>query len=544
MTRVRSTWTTVPLTVDGFLRPSEYSSAGSLPIPAGFLMVKNDAESLYIGLDVVGDTGNDSGTNDYFWLLVDVDRNGAPTAHTDVMYGIFPGEPNHLGRWPVLGPGTTEPIPSTQVIASAMRQGFWGTFNSTTPHRNWEIRLNLAEIGVDLSAAGPPPVVKVGVRVASSNPGFVFDFPPNAPFVFTDFVEIVLATRPDPDDYAGLAGPMIGGVGLCPARRIDSTTGLATTTMDPGYRLQVTNAAFGGLLDIYGLGTEMISLFNSGARRFVVKHRWGVTLPAESAPWSNLRTTWSNIRQTATADILESFGPDASDRYPLINPATTNYSIRNLLFEWPSYSAPNGYHQFELEFVNGAGAVVSSPAQRLTIFVDNTAPDTRLIELYHGTGDDPVPACGMITMSGPDDGIRVKYRAFDPEGQLAGYRVDALWGQGQSANPALDGDTYAAHSGSISWQGTPESTTPLWHPPVTCAYTFRVSASGRVTDGYSNSIQSSSIFRNVTINVPFITLKLKPAAKIAAARPLGFTGDVAVKGITPPKLGKETIVRR
>jgi hypothetical protein len=535
MATVRSTWTTAPLAVDGSLTPAEWSSAGSMAIPAGFLMVKNDASSLWIALDVVGDSGNDAGTNDYFWLYVDVDRNGAPTAHRDLLFSLFPGQPNHLGKWPVLGPGLAEPIPTTQVIASTVRQGFGPSPNSAAAHRIWEIRLDLAEIGVDLAASSTPPVVKVGIRVASSSPAFVFDFPSNVAFDFSHFEEIILALRPDPGDYAGMAGIVMGGVGLIPATTISATTGLATTVAP--YRLVVTNSGFGGVLDILGNNVTMTSLFGAGARKFVVRHRYGATLAAaNAASWSHLRTSWANYRWDGTTYVLDPFGPDGSDMYPLLNPAL-DYSIQKLLFEWSSYTAPNGFHQFELDFFNAVGGAMPAPSQRLTIFVDNTTPDVRLIDILHGGVS--VPACGMVTMSGPTDGVQIVYRAFDAEGLLDSYSVDALWGQDQSGN--ITSDTYVpAHSGSTSWQGSASATTAVWHPPITCAYQFRVSASGRVTNGYG-AIQWSSTFRNVTITVPFITLKLTTPVEIKQLRPFGFTGDKTIKGTTPTKMGRETI---
>ena len=105
MATVRSAWPAEAIAVDGFLRPHEWTGAGTLEIPAGFLMVKNDDKALYVGLDLFGDTGNDAGTNDYFWLYVDVDRNGVPPAHRDMLFSIWPNQPNRLGKWPVLGPG-------------------------------------------------------------------------------------------------------------------------------------------------------------------------------------------------------------------------------------------------------------------------------------------------------------------------------------------------------------------------------------------------------------------------------------------------------
>jgi hypothetical protein len=49
------------------------------------------------------------------------------------------------------------------------------------------------------------------------------------------------------------------------------------------------------------------------------------------------------------------------------------------------------------------------------------------------------------------------------------------------------------------------------------------------------------VFRNVTIIVPFITLKMKPAAEVTTLRPFGFSGEAAIAGVTPQKLGLATL---
>ena len=38
-----STWATNPITINGVLTAPEWGGAGQMPIPAGFLKVKNDA---------------------------------------------------------------------------------------------------------------------------------------------------------------------------------------------------------------------------------------------------------------------------------------------------------------------------------------------------------------------------------------------------------------------------------------------------------------------------------------------------------------------
>src|SRR5262245_38531049 len=117
MASIRSTWATSPITVEGALTSAEWSGAAKLELSQGSshfgtLMVKNDATYLYIALDVSKDLGSDPGTGDYFWFIIDADRNRAITPNVDVMYSLYPGEPNHLGRWYFLGPGTWKPTSS------------------------------------------------------------------------------------------------------------------------------------------------------------------------------------------------------------------------------------------------------------------------------------------------------------------------------------------------------------------------------------------------------------------------------------------------
>ncbi|TMQ02195.1 MAG: hypothetical protein E6J91_53275, partial [Deltaproteobacteria bacterium] len=73
--------------MDGNLGATEWAGAGTMPLVAGgvnygTVMMKNDAQFLYIALDITRDMGNSPGDGDYFWLMFDVDRNRAITPHT------------------------------------------------------------------------------------------------------------------------------------------------------------------------------------------------------------------------------------------------------------------------------------------------------------------------------------------------------------------------------------------------------------------------------------------------------------------------------
>jgi hypothetical protein len=91
MALVRSVWADYRITLGGALRSVEWDGAGRMSIPAGYLMVKNDATYLYTALDMVADRGRDPGTGDYFWFTVDVNSNRQITPMIDTNYGLYPG---------------------------------------------------------------------------------------------------------------------------------------------------------------------------------------------------------------------------------------------------------------------------------------------------------------------------------------------------------------------------------------------------------------------------------------------------------------------
>ena len=544
MSIVKSTWTTVPVPQDGALPAAEWAGAGKIAIPAGFLMVKNDEQRIYLALDLVGDTGNDVGTNDYFWFVIDSDANGAVTVNRDVMYGLFPGEPNKLGRWLMAGPNTTWPASSSQVIDSTVRVGFGPSPNSAAPHRIWEISLSLAELGLVVDPTLPPPTLKFGLRVASSTPGFTFDFPASPLSAFNNFHTLVLATASSSISYPpGTAGPVIAGVGWIPFTRI-AADGYATIT-EP-YRIQPREAAFAGTMDLIGNSVTLASLWAAGARRYRVLHRSGNTLAAlGAAPETPIRQAWANYRWDGTTYVWESFGPDAADRYPMQNPGV-DYMIKALLFQWDSSKEPNNLHQFRIEFFDSAGAAVAAPpATPLTLRLDNQLPEAKVLDILHNGAS--VPACSIVSLDSPTDGVQIVAKAFDPEGHLHSYSIGAQWGNNQSAG--IFSDSYTSHlAPDHRWQGVASQTVPTppaeWVPPVTCAYMFRVTAVARTTNGYWYAQQHSSEFRTLTLLKTGIRVMASPIVPLVSeSMPFGFAGgkQPVVQGIEPTRLGADTL---
>src|SRR5712675_269920 len=176
MASVHSVWASTVPSISGTFTAGEWTSAGTLPMPGGFIMVKNDANFLYVALDLVSDTGNTPGVGDYFWLTFDNDRNAAITPNFDVNYGIYPSLPIKIARQNYVGPGAWTGILGGLTF-SATAQGFSATPHSATPHRILEIRIALSEIGIPSLASMILPYVRFGLRVSSSSPAVTTDFP-------------------------------------------------------------------------------------------------------------------------------------------------------------------------------------------------------------------------------------------------------------------------------------------------------------------------------------------------------------------------------
>jgi hypothetical protein len=495
MASVVSRWSATPPALSGSFSPGEWQNAGVLPMPGGFILVKNDSNFLYLAIDLINDTGNSAGVGDYFWLTFDNNRDATITSRVDVNYGIYPSLPIRMDRSYYLGPGTWTGLLGTP-SPSAAQQGFGPSPNAAAPHRIWEMRIALSEVGIPVLGTSTLPLLRFGLRVASTTPAFVTDFPASFFTNFSGLHEIYLATSPDAVYPPGTAGPVIGGVGLIPASLI---SGGRATTAAP-YVPTVSNAAFGGVLNLIYNRTTINSLWGAGARKYRVLHRIG-----SSGAFAPLRRTWVNYRKSGSTDVLDSFGPDATDAYELKNPAT-DYSTKDLLFQLDSNGSlgfaalTTGIHEFQVVFLNTAGATIPAPPQTLTLYIDNVQPELQLFEIrYKGA---TVAPCSVVEITETPDPVKVRFRAFDPEGDLLNFSLMAYYGG--PGTPAIN--LLPAGMGPYpggNWQGVADQwiDCPLSprFPPVSCAYQFRLSATARVTNGYGyigyNEVTSHVTFR-------------------------------------------------
>lgn len=476
-----SKWAEIPIQLTENLSDPVWAGAGKMIVPGGSLYTKNDAQFLYAALDMTIDTANDIG--DYFWFTFDRNRSGNITPNVDVNYGTYPSTPDKIGRQFYLGAGTWTGL-STD--ATLFKRAFETSPDSATPHRVWKFRFKLTDLSISLAPAILPPYTRFGIKLHSGSPASDAATPDNFWNNFAALHTLFLSRKPIID--VALMGPVIGCVGLIPSTKINAA-GRATT--DPGYMVQVSNAAFGGLLNIIGNKPNLDAIIASGARYIKVKQRFGT-----SGSFMDFRTGWYNYSWNPGIGNyeLQAFGPDAGNFYPLPL-AGVDYSIHDLLFQFDSTQLPQGIHQFQVEFYTLAKAPIAVPAQTLTLNIDNTVPNVKINSVKHGGAE--VGTCSIVTMTGPSDGIVVNFDANDPEGNLLSYGVAAVWGDGSSAT--LASDSYTPAKGN--WTGVVNQNAPssgVWVPIQTCAHSIDVVAYSRTTNGYGY-IRHNSVRKYLTI---------------------------------------------
>ncbi len=346
----RSAWADSPIDLDTPLDVGGWEDAGELRFDRGWLLAKNDARFLYLALDVVDDTGDDPGTGDYFWLTFDVNRDRSITANVVLNFGTPPNRPQELGKQFYLGPNRWTGLRET---GSSVRTEFGPSARSAQHHRIWKFRIDLREISVNLAWPLGTPHTFLGFRVNSTRPPFQAEVPPGFGGDFSQLRQLVLSRRPSIPAHQ--LGPVMGSVGLIPTTTL-SPEGRATT--DPSYYLPVQNAAFGGTLNVLANRTTLRSLWGRGGRKYRVQ----IQTPGSSR-WSDLLSTWTNYRWSASDGeyVLRSFAPTAEGLYTLPDPAH-DYSIPDLLVQFPTTSFPPGLHRLRMAFFrNDPSISVSAP---------------------------------------------------------------------------------------------------------------------------------------------------------------------------------------
>lgn len=450
----------MPINLDDSINNSLWNDAGVMNTSKGKVLVKNNAEFLYVALDLTADQGNDAGTGDYFWFTFDRNRNAAITPNYDVNYGLYPGNPNKMGRQYYLGAGRWTGLVN-ETSPSMCRVEFGPSPNSDTPHRIWKMQFLLSDLEVSLGSWFP--YTRFGFRVASTTPAFTHNEPANFYSSFTSLHYLFLSKK---RSFPGASmGTVFGGVGLIPYDKIVS--GRATTAS--AYHPHVENAAFGGTLNIIGNRTTLAGL---AGRKYKVLHREGT-----SGTFEPLLSSWKNYQWDSATNqyVLRHFGPDTDDKYTIPN-ASIDYSIDDLLIQFNTVGMNAGIHQFRIDIDS-----YSADTELLTLYIDNNLTELNINSITHNGVQKS--ACSIVKLTSDTDGLKFNITAHDPEGNLRKFSLTAHYGSNQSS--AVYSQNYP---GSGNWTGVVNLQVPAtgkWVPPVTCAYQFRLTGLARTTNGYS-----------------------------------------------------------
>jgi len=530
---VKARWASNAPVIDGTASAGEWNSGTVTKLKRGKMVTMNDGQFLYVLLDLIEDTGNDSTTADYYVLTFDADLNHSVSPNVDFFYDVCGDGRPFTKAYYLTGTSFT----GCQDVApeSQHGRGFGATFNARIAHRFYEFRLSLAEIGVDTTewttSAGNVPKVRLNVAGISSSPSFSFAQPdPNIfPSLANDMFVINLAALPSYP--VGSAGPTFAGVGLVPASYIDSA-GYANLDV-PGYAYTAFQAPFGGNLNVFGNWANLRSTY--GARSYRIKYS------RDGGPANTLIQTWTNFRFNPVSGNWDpvAFAPDASGKYSI--PTTSilaPWYLPNLLTSWQTGQFGDGTYALSLELFDASGNPLSPPIENsLTLYLVNTPPLVKINQVsYNGA---PVSACAIVTQGPAPVGFTYDISVTDAHGALNDYSLYGYYGDNLSSYVYSDAYNpgHLNEDGPEKWNGESHLTVPTgapWRAPAQCAYTFNLTASSRSQNGYGPIFPSLTYHISMTVlnGVPAITgpvtetccngLKMPAGDSAYQAKPVGI----------------------
>ncbi len=189
---LQATWATKHQPINAKFDADWSQERNAVRLEHGWLFARNDAQRLYLLIDLTGDTGNDKPLSkapwgDYLSIAFDIDRDKKISVNKDIQYGQYPGT-YRMGRQYFLGAGRFTGLQQTKTRLAAH---FDRTVNYRRPHRIWELSIPLAELN-----AKPGASVRLGISTHSTKPAFSRSLPPNHTRQMKNLIELRLAGSP------------------------------------------------------------------------------------------------------------------------------------------------------------------------------------------------------------------------------------------------------------------------------------------------------------------------------------------------------------
>lgn len=183
--------------IDGALDHNEWTIQNRVEFEQGFITFLNNDQTLFVLIDLLEDTTADpiNSTHDTFRLIFDVDGNEAATTSVDLVYTMKNARELRYGALPNLVLGV-DPIFSSVATGfdcyladGSLVSSPASSTTSCDKHRLWEVAIDFDEL-----QASQGDVVRMGLEVASANPSFLTQLPPNPLTDMHGFIEITLAS--------------------------------------------------------------------------------------------------------------------------------------------------------------------------------------------------------------------------------------------------------------------------------------------------------------------------------------------------------------
>jgi hypothetical protein len=293
-------------------------------------------------------------------------------------------------------------------------------------------------------------------------------------------------------------------VGTIGVDEIDTVgTGYAYPT--PPATGEAANSPFGSTLDVAGFFGQLVNIW-----------RYKIQYSTDGQNWTDVNDPLSNTYFEFLAGgghwVTVALGPFTEGgqqnvyKLPYVERPGQPWIFPDLLARWDTTKVPNGTYTLRLlGFVPDPSGNQLVPItfqsdpkySTLNLRIDNDPPSVHIDSFTFPDGTQKTvddAACAMVPFgtTGATGHLLVHFTAFDPNGHLASYSLDANYGHNKTVSPQPPGahDSFAAHLAAGSWNG---GTVTADYDPATytagkmpqCAYEFALVAPKRTTNGYS-----------------------------------------------------------